>query len=196
MRRHLPLLLLLLTALPAMAHPGSFHSGDSFTATRDGFFHPLTGLDHLLVMVAVGLWAVRLGGRSLWMLPLAFVLPMITGGVFGLGHAPASAVEHGITASLLLLGTALGLAWKPSLPVAMSLVAASGFCHGFAHGSEMPIGALPLWFLAGMFLATALLHTGGVLGGCFLASKRLDFGFRLTGLGLMAFAVVSLILPS
>lgn len=193
MKRHLPFLLLLASALPAMAHPQAYHAMNSSGATQAGFFHPLSGLDHLLVMVAVGLWAVRLGGRALWMLPCAFVLPMILGGVAGMGSLPMPMIEHGITASLLLLGAALGMAWKPSLPLALGVVALCGACHGFAHGSEMPAGSMPLLFLAAMTVATSLLHAGGVAAGLSCEGKRLEPAFRIAGLIMIAFPLIAII---
>jgi urease accessory protein len=175
-----------------MAHPQAYHAMNASGAAQAGFFHPFTGLDHLLVMVAVGLWAVRLGGRALWMLPCAFVLPMILGGVGGMGSAPRPLIEQGITASLLLLGAALGMAWRPSLPVALGLVAVCGAFHGFAHGSEMPAGSIPLLFLAGMAAATSLLHAGGVASGLSLDGKRPKPAFRIAGLALIIFSVITI----
>lgn len=193
MKRHLPPLVLLALCLPAMAHPAAYHVMNASGAALDGFLHPLTGIDHLLVMVAVGLWAVRLGGRALWILPCAFVLPMILGGVAGMETAPRPVIEHGITASLLLLGAALGMAWKPSLPVSMTVVALSGICHGFAHGAEMPMGSLPLLFLAGMVAATFLLHAVGVAAGLSCEGKRLEPAFRIAGMVLITFSVITII---
>jgi urease accessory protein len=193
MKRHLPFLLLLASALPAMAHPATYHAMNASEAAQAGFLHPLIGLDHLLVMVAVGLWAVRLGGRALWMLPCAFVLPMILGGVAGMGSLPQPMIEHGITASLLLLGAALGMAWKPSLPLALGVVALCGACHGFAHGSEMPAGSMPLLFLAAMTVATSLLHAGGIAAGLSCEGKRLESAFRIAGLILIAFPLIAIV---
>ncbi len=176
-----------------MAHPAAYHALNAAEAAGAGFLHPLTGLDHLLVMVAVGLWAVRLGSRALWMLPCAFVLPMILGVIAGIGSTPQPIIEHGITASLLLFGAALGMAWKPSLPVSMTVVALSGICHGFAHGAEMPMGSLPLLFLAGMVAATFLLHAVGVAAGLSCEGKRLEPAFRMAGLVLIIFSVITIV---
>lgn len=176
-----------------MAHPQPYHAMNTTGAAEAGFLHPLSGLDHLLVMVAVGLWAVRLGGRALWLLPCAFVLPMILGGVAGIGSLPMPVIEHGITASLLLLGAALGMAWRPSLPVALGVVALCGACHGFAHGSEMPAGSMPLLFLAAMTVATSLLHAGGVAAGLSCEGKRLEPAFRIAGLILIAFPLIAIV---
>lgn len=193
MKRHLPFLVLLASALPAMAHPQTYHAVNASSAAQAGFLHPLTGLDHLLVMVAVGLWAVSLGGRALWMLPCAFVLPMILGGVAGIGSTPLPIIEHGITASLLLFGAALGMAWKPSLRLALCVAAICGACHGFAHGSEMPTGSVPLLFLAGMAVATSLLHAGGVAAGLSSQGMRLEPAFRVAGFILIIFSVITIV---
>jgi urease accessory protein len=176
-----------------MAHPAAYHAMNASDTAQAGFLHPLTGLDHLLVMVAVGLWAVRLGGRALWMLPCAFVLPMILGGIAGIGSAPQSLIEHGITASLLLLGAALGMAWKPSLSVALGVVALCGAIHGFAHGAEMPLAFMPLLLLAGMAVATLLLHAGGIAAGLSSSGKRFEPAFRIAGLILIIFSVITVV---
>lgn len=175
-----------------MAHPAASHASDPTGAVQSGFLHPFSGLDHLLVMVAVGLWAVAIGGRALWLLPCSFVGSMMLGWVAGTGHAPQPVIEHGIAASLLLLGAALSVAWKPSLSVSLPLVLLCGAFHGFAHGSEMSPGSLPLLFLAGMASATALLHAGGVAGGLLFRENRLQPCLRIAGLILIGFSVIKL----
>lgn len=175
-----------------MAHPAASHAFDPTGAVQTGFLHPLSGLDHLLVMIAVGLWAVATGGRALWLLPCSFVGSMMLGGLAGMGHAPQPVIEHGIAASLLLLGAALGMVWKPSLSVSLPLVALCGAFHGFAHGSEMSPGSQPLPFLAGMAAATALLHAGGVAGGLSFRGNRFQPCLRVAGLILISFSVIKL----
>jgi urease accessory protein len=190
MKRLLPLLLLVGSVAPAMAHPAQFHAGDPSVAS--GFFHPFGGFDHLLVMIATGLWAVQLGGRALWLLPCSFVGSMMIGGALGLSGIHAPFVEHGILASIILLGIALGMSWRPSLLVAALCVAAAGLCHGYAHGSEMPSGASPILFIAGMVTGTALLHTLGVGSGLLLKQYRFPLAIRASGFMLLAVAVYSL----
>ena len=198
MKRHLPLLSLaglIGSAVSATAHPAQFHSMDLAGATQTGFLHPLTGLDHLLVMVAVGLWAVQIGGRALWLLPCSFVASMILGGAMGLGFSGIHQdfVEHGILASIIILGVALCMAWRPSVPVSALCVAAAGLGHGYAHGSEMPSNALPLMFFAGMVAATSLLHAFGISGGLLLnKNPKIAMAVRAMGLLLIAFAVYDL----
>ena len=193
MKRLFTLLLLLGSALPAMAHPAAFHAGGPNAATASGFLHPFTGPDHLLVMVAVGLWAVQLGGRALWMLPCAFILPMILGALAGIGSMPRPMIEHGIGASMLLLGAALGMAWKPRLSVALAVVVLSGAFHGFAHGSEMPRGVAPGLFLIGMVAATVILQAVGILFATTLRGSRFASAIRAAGCGLIAVAAYSFI---
>jgi urease accessory protein len=195
MKRHLPLFLTLLSAWPAMAHPPQFHAADSMGAAQAGFLHPFTGLDHLVVMIAVGLWAVQLGGRALWILPGSFVGSMIVGGLGGLSGIHLAVVESGILASIVLLGVALGMAWRPSLPVAATFVAAAGLCHGYAHGSEMKTNLIPVLFFAGMIAATALLHGLGLGGGLLLQRRGFMVLTRVLGFLVLAFAVYDFLCP-
>jgi urease accessory protein len=192
MKRLLPLLLLVGSIAPAMAHPVQCHSQDLVSAGQAGFLHPLTGLDHLLVMIAVGLWAVQLGGRALWLLPCSFVGSMMIGGALGLTGIHQPLVEHGILASIILLGTALGMAWRPSQLIASLCVSAAGLCHGYAHGSEIPSGAIPILFIAGMMAGTALLHVLGLGGGLIIKHHRFQSAIRVSGFMLLAVAVYSL----
>ncbi len=174
-----------------MAHPGGNHD-DLGNALSCGFLHPLTGMDHLLVMIAVGLWAVQLGGRALWMLPLSFIGSMILGGSAGLLGVQAPMVDHCILASLLLLGVALSMAWNPGMLTAFACVAAAGMCHGFAHGMEIPSGMKPALFLAGMIACTGLLHALGISVGCPLKQGRFHTPIRIAGVLLLAFAAYDL----
>lgn len=145
---------------PALAHLDPAEHG-SFAA---GFTHPVFGLDHVLAMIAVGLWAALIGGRAIWTLPSTFVGAMIVG--FGLSLAGLSLpyVEPAILASVVIFGCAVALALR--LPTALStgLIALFGLCHGHAHGGEMGEAGL-LGYAAGFVLATALLHATGVLVG-------------------------------
>ncbi len=201
MKRLLPLLSLaglICSSVSATAHPAPhahFHSLDMAGAAQAGFLHPLTGLDHLLVMVAVGLWAFQIGGRALWLLPCSFVGSMMFGGALGLCGVHQPLVEHGILASIVLLGTAFGMAWRPPSLIAVLCVGAAGLCHGYAHGSEMPSGTLPLMFFVGMVIATSLLHACGLSGGLLLWSQKFTMLMRTAGLFLIAFAVYDFYFP-
>ncbi|WP_209424537.1 HupE/UreJ family protein [Pararhodobacter sp. SW119] len=159
-RSALPLLLLPVLLLPATAaaHPHHDHAGGFL----DGVAHPLLGLDHLLAMVAVGLWAALTGGRALWALPLAFLAAMAVAGLAGTGGAAFALVEHAILASVIVLAAAVALSLRVSLAWAVPLVALFGTAHGWAHGVE---GSGGLDYAAGFLIATAALHTLGVALG-------------------------------
>lgn len=139
------------------------HTGVGSTAGfAHGFTHPLLGMDHLLAMVAVGLWAGLQGGRALWAVPMAFVGAMVLGGAFAMAGGSLPAVEIGIAGSVLALGALV--AWNPRMHtgVAMAIVAAFAVFHGHAHGAEMPAAASGLLYGLGFALATALLHGAGI----------------------------------
>lgn len=159
--RALPLALAAVTLLPlpALAHVGVDH-GHSLA---QGLAHPVGGLDHLLAMVAVGLLAARFGGRSLWALPALFLGGMAAGGLLGIAGVGLPAVEPGILASIILLGTLLCLAPQALAPAALLLAGASGLFHGYAHGAEMPTAGSALSYGIGFLLSTAALHGLGVL---------------------------------
>ena len=163
MKRHiknlLPVALALITN-PAWAHP--FHgSGSGYVA---GFFHPFIGLDHLLAMIAVGLWAAQLKGRIAAWLPLTFVVLMLAGAALGMIENRIPSVEPLIAASVLALGLMVTL--RVRLHAAgIALTAVFAACHGIAHGVELPATALALPFAMGFASATALLHLTGFAAG-------------------------------
>ncbi|MDE1173976.1 MAG: HupE/UreJ family protein [Parvibaculaceae bacterium] len=158
---------MLLIAAPAMAHPG--HGVNGFSA---GFIHPLTGADHLLAMVAVGLWAGLAGNRSLWVWPASFVTAMIAGGVLGMSGLAIPAVETVILLSVVVLGVATALNLKLHIGLGAALIAAFGLAHGYAHGLEIPASASGMEFATGFTIATALLHGCGL--GVALATRRIS----------------------
>ena len=127
-----------------------------------GLGHPLTGLDHVLVMVAVGLWAAQSGGRALWLVPLTFVLTMAAGGALGFMGIQLPMVESGIAGSVLILGILVALASRLSLAASTALVGLFAIFHGYAHGAEMAVESSALWFSLGFMLATAILHGAGI----------------------------------
>ena len=152
-----------LTFVPglAFAHVGV---GDTHGFAH-GFTHPIGGLDHVLAMVGVGLFAARLGGRALWLVPLAFVAMMGIGGAIGMAGIGLPHVEIGIAASVIVLGLAVALQLGMPLAAAMVMVGLFAVFHGYAHGAEMPADAAGLSYGAGFILAAALLHgTGLALG--------------------------------
>jgi urease accessory protein len=150
--------LFMLGASPAFAHVG--HGlADSFAA---GVAHPFSGLDHIAVMVAVGLWAALNGGRALWVWPATFVGVMLVGGALGMAHVPVPFVEPGILASVVALGLMVALA--VDLPVWVGAVVIGGFAvfHGHAHGTEVSETVSGVEYMAGFAAATATLHTIGI----------------------------------
>ncbi len=160
-------LLLLAAAIPAHAHVGL---GD-VSSFHFGFMHPLSGLDHMAVMIAVGLWAALKGGRAVWAWPLAFVAVMLLGGALGMTGAPLPFVEPGILASIVVLGLLVALA--VDLPIAAGVVIIGMFAlfHGHAHGAEVPENAGGFEYMAGFALATALLHGIGISFGLGLGTS-------------------------
>jgi urease accessory protein len=153
--------LVVLTALipsVAYAHTGV---GDTVGLAR-GFMHPTTGIDHVLAMVMVGVFAWQLGGRALWLVPTTFVLVMAIGGALGVAGIGVPFVEAGITLSVIVLGAIVALGIKAGMAVAMAVVGLFATFHGHAHGSEMPESAAGMAYDFGFMLATALLHIAGI----------------------------------
>jgi urease accessory protein len=151
-------LLAVFAASPAAAHFDASISG-GFGA---GFRHPLSGPDHLLAMVAVGLWGAFLGRPLIYLLPIIFPTVMAFGGAMGMAHVPMPPIEIGIALSVLLLGAAIALALKPPIWAAALLVGIFAIFHGYAHGTELPSIADPIAFSAGFVLATGVLHIFGI----------------------------------
>jgi urease accessory protein len=151
--------LALTASASAWAHVGVHADGGLVS----GFAHPFLGLDHLLAMVAVGIWAVQIGGRCLLGLPAAFVTFMAVGAALGAAGVSLPQVEGMVALSVLALGCAVGssvrLAWHWAVP----LVAAFALFHGHAHGTEMPAFATPWQYFIGIAVATAMLHALGVV---------------------------------
>jgi urease accessory protein len=127
-----------------------------------GLAHPVSGLDHVLAMVAVGLWGAQLGAPAMWLLPVTFPLVMALGGALGLLGVPLPAVETGIAFSALALGLAVSAAWRPPLWAAAAVVALFAIFHGHAHGTELPPGASGLLYSLGFVAATGMLHAAGI----------------------------------
>ena len=174
MRSLLPLLLVLPTA--ALAHPGHF-DGFSFGA---GVMHPLLGPDHLLAMLAVGLWAGLTGGRAVWAYPLAFVLAMLGGAGLGAGGVAMPLMEPMILASVICIGAVAALALNVAIWAALPALALFGLAHGVAHGLEGP-GTVA--YAAGFVLATSALHLAGIMLARFgsTAARGLGGAVALSG---------------
>jgi len=161
-------ILILLPSL-AFAHPG--HGLESLKA---GFMHPLTGWDHLLVMLAIGVWASKIGGQARWQLPLTFVSVMAIGAILGLANVTFLGVETLIAASVMAMGVLIALHLKISMVSCIALVALFAIVHGFAHGVELDTHQ-SIAVLLGMLLATALLHGLGLI----LGAQRVQIAQRL-----------------
>lgn len=167
------LLLLLGISGTACAHPG--HSASGMIA---GLLHPFSGMDHLLAMVAVGLWAGQNGAHKVWLLPVTFLLLLAFGASVALLFPALPLIETGIAASVLVLGIITALALKVPAALSITLTAAFGFVHGYAHGIEMPGNAAPALYALGFLVATAALHTSGVKFG--LAARGRFAGWAQT----------------
>ena len=161
-----------LAALPNAALAHTFGAHDA--GLVHGFLHPVGGWDHLLAMVAVGLWAAQRGGKALWALPMAFVGAMIGGGLLGLAGIGLPQVELGIVLSVVALGALIALQSRLPLLASAGVVALFAVFHGQAHGAEMPEAAQPLLYGLGFALSTALLHGAGI--GAALSLRRLVDG--------------------
>lgn len=154
-----------LLILPLLLMPGiaSAHTGiGDTTGFAHGFFHPVGGADHLLAMIAVGLWGAQLGGRATWAMPATFVGVMMLGGMLGLNAIALPHIETGILISVVTLGLFAALAIRLPLILGTTIVALFAICHGYAHGAEMPHAAGAITYTAGFALATALLHLAGI----------------------------------
>jgi urease accessory protein len=175
-----------LTVSPALAHTGVGETN----GFAHGFIHPASGIDHVLAMVAVGIFAAHLGGRALWLVPLAFVSMMAAGGALGMAGVEVPHVEIGIGLSVVALGIAI--AFRLSLPVvaAMAFVGVFAIFHGHVHGFEMPDTTSGVAYGAGFMVATALLQVVGIGLGLAIGTLGQTREHRVAqvGGGLMAIA--------
>ena len=176
---------LLATSSAAFAHPGH-----NVTGLVAGLMHPFSGFDHLLAMVAVGMWAAqgntkKRGGRKVWLLPATFMAMMAAGAGIAIQWQYLPLVESGIAASVLALGLLIALSLR--LPVLLSVAVAALFVlmHGYAHGLELPESAAPSAYALGFIAATAILHLTGVTAGI-LTRTRFVFLARSLGIAIAA----------
>jgi urease accessory protein len=184
-----PTIALVLTA--ASASSAAAHTLDAQGAGfAQGFAHPFGGIDHLLAMVAVGLWAAQRGGRALWAVPASFVGMMAMGGIAGAFGLTLPLVELAVALSLVALGLAVALSIR--LPVALFalLVGLFALFHGHAHGSELPEAASALSYGLGFIAATAALHGIGVATGLLLKRDAGRVVVRLGGAGIAATGLI------
>jgi urease accessory protein len=153
--------ILVLAPATALAH----REAGQVAGFLSGLAHPVSGLDHVLAMIAVGLWGAVLGPPAIWVLPVAFPVVMALGGLMGLLGFPLPGVEIGIAVSAIVLGAVVLAELRPSLWLAAALVAFFAIFHGHAHGRELPEGTSALLYSLGFVIATGLLHLVGILLG-------------------------------
>jgi len=177
------LLTLSLLLIPTLAHA---HVGIGETSGfLRGMGHPLSGIDHICAMVAAGLWASQLGGRSLWLVPLTFLMVMAAGGLLGMSGVTLPFVEQGIIASVLILGVFIATAIRLPLVASVTLVGLFALCHGHAHGAEMPTSASGLQFAMGFVFATIIFHTLGIGLGLAMQKQGRPIAVRFAGLAII-----------
>ncbi len=181
------------TLYPALAH-AHVGVGDTSGFTH-GFAHPMSGLDHVLAMILVGILAFQLGGRALWLVPAAFVGMMAAGGALGAAGVSLPFVELAIALSVIVLGAAVALEIQAPVAIATALVGLFAIFHGYAHGAEMPDSAGGLAYAGGFMAATALLHVAGIgigfaIGG--ISQRAGPSAVRIIG-GLAALAGVGIL---
>ena len=181
-RQHASLAALVAIAVAGFSSAALAHIGDhSHMSFAEGLRHPLTGLDHMLAMVAVGLWASQLGRRALWLLPVTFPAVMAIGAAIGFSGVALPFVEIGIAGSVLVLGAAVALALRPSLAVSVPLIALFALLHGYSHGVELPAAASALSYGAGFVAATLALHLIGIAIGLLANRVPIRFAARTAG---------------
>ncbi|HEY8232759.1 MAG TPA: HupE/UreJ family protein [Vicinamibacteria bacterium] len=177
MRRALLTLAAFLSPALAWAHVESGRAEGFLSGLR----HPVSGLDHVLAMVAVGLWGAQLGAPAVWLLPVTFPLVMAFGGMLGLAGVPLPGVEIGIALSGVLLGLAVLAEWRPPLGAAAILVGFFAVFHGHAHGTELPAGASGLAYSMGFVAATGTLHALGIAIGAVHRWRQGRLALRAAG---------------
>lgn len=176
-----------LMSTAVMAHTGV----GEIMAFTSGFSHPFSGADHLLAMVAVGLWAAQMGGRATWIVPSLFVSMMVFASTLGIFGIPSSYVETGILTSVLLLGGFIAGAFRFPLMVSGLVVGIFAMFHGYAHGAEMPLAVEVVSYSSGFALATALLHGVGIAVGTIFRKLDTVAFFRIIG-GIIVFSGIVL----
>ena len=178
-----------LALVPTLAHAHPGH-GAATGGIGWGLVHPFTGLDHILAMIAVGLWAVQLGKRALWVLPLSFVSAMAAGASLGIGGLSLPFVEPAILASIIVLGALIASATRLPLGASATLVAVAAFFHGQSHGIEMPANASGILTAAGFLIATTMLHASGILAGLMLRGIAQQRIIRAAGVAIFSAAIL------
>ena len=173
-------------ALVAIPSPLTAHEGGAAAGLLSGLYHPISGLDHVLAMVAVGIWGAQLGQPAIWVLPVTFPMVMAFGGMLGLMGLPLPGVEVGIGLSALLLGLMVALEAQPSIRVAAVLVGFFAVFHGFAHGAELPEGQSAILYSIGFVASTGTLHACGIGIGLIHRWESGKRTLRVAGAGIAA----------
>jgi urease accessory protein len=187
--RSLMTILLLVAVQPLAAHT----TGGAIGGLGSGLGHPFIGLDHLLAMLAVGMWAYQLGGSSMWKVPLAFVLTLLVGASIGLTGLSLPFIEPVIAASVMVFGLLIAMRSRVTPVLASMLVALFALFHGYAHGIEMPLAASPLTYVAGFSLATIGLHGLGVMLAYVIHRTTNTMLLRVGGFGLAGTGLLLLV---
>jgi urease accessory protein len=156
--------LLLLGAL-TLPLPLAAHEGGSAAGLISGLYHPISGLDHVLAMIAVGIWGAQLGAPAIWVLPVTFPMVMALGGMLGLLGLALPGAELGIGVSALILGLMVAMEVRPDLRLAAALVGFFAVFHGYAHGVELPEGQSGILYSIGFVASTGTLHASGIALG-------------------------------
>ncbi len=190
-RRIAPLALVILAGLNSAA---SAHVGTHTAGFADGLAHPFLGLDHVLAMVAVGVWASQLGRPAYWALPLTFASVMAIGAAIGASGLPLPWVEAGIAGSVLVLGAVIAFALRPSIVLSVALIAVFALLHGYSHGVELPQSASALAYGAGFVAATLVLHAIGLTIGALASRPAGRLATRTAGAAIAAAGVVLLVM--
>jgi urease accessory protein len=186
-RRILLALPMAMAANAALAHVGNdFGNHHRLLGFEEGFFHPFSGLDHLLAMLAIGLWAAQNRRQALWVLPLAFPLAMVAGAALALEGWRLPLAEAGIAGSAAVIGLLIAFAVRLPLAAAAALVALFGAFHGYSHGTEMPLNANVGAYGLGFVLATLMLHLTGLTLGWIARGQRGAAVLKLGGLAIAA----------
>lgn len=193
-RRSLSALIIFALPLPVLAHPGHPAHPDTLSMLTEGLLHPLAGIDHLLAMLAVGLWSATAypSPKRAITVPLSFSLILLLGALIGMAGLQIPLVEPLIMASLFVLG--LMLAGMARLPVqaAATLVGFFAFFHGAAHGMELPEGGGAMLFILGFMISTLLIHCTGMVAGAILTHRH-TWPARLAGAGIASYGAVLMV---
>ncbi len=173
-------------ALLAFPSPLAAHEGGAAAGLLSGLLHPISGLDHVLAMLAVGIWGAQMGPPAIWVLPVTFPMVMALGGMLSLVGVPVPGVEIGIGLSALLLGLMVALERRPDLRVAAVLVGFFAIFHGYAHGAELPEGQSGILYSIGFVVSTGTLHASGIGVGLIHRWDRGKRALRIAGAGIAA----------